>query len=538
MPYGTSPPNRRSPAERAGFLICLMRCGIVLLCSIAAVSPSQAQSTSKRPDVLLIYTDQFRFDCLGAMGHPDIKTPNLDALARDGVLFRNSFCTWPVCTPSRYSLLTGQYVHQHGGWSNRATLEPTVPTYPRLLQRLGYATMAVGKMHFWPPYLDVGFERLQLAEQNGRGRFVDDYHRYLKGYHLVDAIDLIDQEREFRDTASDAYWATFGAQVSDLPEEHHSTTWIGNRAVDAIESWATGPNLLMAGFIKPHHPFDPPAPWHERYDPDTLTILPGWTDAPPEHDSAYARGYFDNRTLTRPVLRRAMAYYYATISQIDHHVGRMIAALKAANRYDNALIIFTADHGEFLGFHHLLLKGNYMYDPLIKVPLIVKFPNQKGAGTRSDALVSSVDVTTTIVRQAGGQPARTMKGRDLSAVASGQAASRRFVFAQSRRHFMVRSTTRKLLVDRDPSRSMFFDLEKDPQELDNRIGDPAYRDEIRTMTEALTRWHLFETPRPAYVNTDERQIDKPNVPTDQSGLAREMLEFIRSRMKTRGTGSR
>src|SRR5581483_6068793 len=182
---------------------------------------------------------------------------------------------------------------QHAGWTNRSTLAPGIATFPKLLRAAGYRTKAVGKMHLTPTYLDVGF----------------------------DAIDLIDQRREFRRRAPDEYWATFGALRSDLPEEWHSTTWIGDRAVRTLEAWSGEANLLLASFIKPHHPFDPPAPWDALYSPDALELLPGWMEAVPEHDRAYAPGYFDNTKLTPAALRRVMAYYYATISQIDHHVG-------------------------------------------------------------------------------------------------------------------------------------------------------------------------------------------------------------------------
>ncbi len=133
----------------------------------------------KRTNILLIHADQHRSDCIGAYGNTDIKTPNIDTIANDGVLYKNSFCTFPVCTPSRYSLLSGLYVHQHMGWSNHCTLPPAIETFPRILKNNGYNTKAVGKMHFTPTYSDVGFEEMELAEQNGPGRYDDDYHRYL-----------------------------------------------------------------------------------------------------------------------------------------------------------------------------------------------------------------------------------------------------------------------------------------------------------------------------------------------------------------------
>lgn len=225
---------------------------------------------SSRPNILLILTDQQRWDTLGCGGNAQIQMPHLDALAADGVLFPHSFCSFPVCTPSRYSLLSGLYVHQHGGWSNRCTLAPGLPTFPRLLRQAGYSTAAVGKMHFTPTYLDVGFDRLELAEQDGEGRLEDDYHRELKQAGLLDLLDLVDQRAEFRERAPQEYWRSFGAQTSDLPEEWHSTTWIAERALREIDGWGEGGSLLAAGFIKPHHPFDPPAPWDAMYDPDSI----------------------------------------------------------------------------------------------------------------------------------------------------------------------------------------------------------------------------------------------------------------------------
>ncbi|HEV3121574.1 MAG TPA: sulfatase-like hydrolase/transferase, partial [Isosphaeraceae bacterium] len=220
-----------------------------LLLALFMGEASEPDGGPARANVLVIHADQHRFDCLGAMGHPDVRTPNLDALARDGVVFRNSFCTWPVCTPSRYSLLSGLYARQHGGRSNRATLLPGTPTFPSLLRSAGYQTAAVGKMHFTPAYLDLGFDRLFLAEQNGRGGLVDDYHRYLKDRGLIDSVDLMDQEQPYRSGAPEDYWRSFGAGPSNLPEEHHSTTWIGNRALEILGSWtAEKPGLLMVGF--------------------------------------------------------------------------------------------------------------------------------------------------------------------------------------------------------------------------------------------------------------------------------------------------
>jgi arylsulfatase A-like enzyme len=473
-------------------------------------------------NVLIIHTDQHRWDCLGAYGNRDIRTPHLDSLAADAITFDNSFCAHPVCTPSRYSLLTGLYPHQHLGLTNHSTLPAGLATFPRLLRQSGYRTHAVGKMHFTPAYLDVGFDRMELAEQHGPGRYADDYHRWLAAQGLCDRVDLVDQVAEYRRLASEEYYQTFGAQPSDLDEAHHSTTWIGNRAVAALDQWRDENELLMVGFIKPHHPFDPPAPWHAMYDPAGLSLLPGWTPTLIHKDTG--RGYFDCSQLTESRLRRVMAYYYATISQIDHHIGRILGLLKARGLYDQTLILFTSDHGEYMGFHHRLLKGYRLFDPLARVPLILKPPGG-GGGRRDRRLVSGVDVAPTLLAAAGLTPARGMKGLNLL----DPALARPAVLTAGDGEHMVRTSTRKLLVRAEPSRSMFFDLQADPLEMTNLIDEPGRQAEIAGLREFLMQWLLYD-PR-ALRHLDEIAPQIPHASTAQDH--QRQVEYFSQQMAQR-----
>ncbi|MFC7622833.1 sulfatase-like hydrolase/transferase [Microlunatus sp. GCM10028923] len=453
------------------------------------------------PDVLIIQADQFRADCLGEAGHPDVRTPALDRLAADGVHYRNAYSTFPVCTPSRYSLLSGLQVRQHGGWTNRCTLAPGIDTFPRALRRAGYRTAAVGKMHFTPTRLDVGYDSLELAEQDGPGRYEDDYHRELAAAGLTPVTDLVDQEREFRDRAPASYWETYGSGTSDLPEAWHSTSWIGERARRAVAGWDPGRSeLLHVSFVKPHHPFDPPAGWAETYDPDALTVLPGWADAIPPGDERYRRRYFDYGPLTEPVLRRVMAHYYATISQLDHQVGLLLDELHRSGRYDDTLIIFTADHGEYLGFHHLLLKDGPMYDPVIKVPLLIKYPGSGRSGEVSDRLVSMIDLDPTVLAACGTEPAQPLLGRDLGIPGAGHD----YVLAEDRRQesaIMIRSDRYKLLWS-DAAGESLFDLATDPYEFADLADDPAHAGALAELREARARWALHEATPPTYLDPD------------------------------------
>lgn len=489
------------------------------LLPIAATVSNQTQgetSLSEKPNILLIHGDQHRADCLGAYGNTDIHTPHLDALAHEGIRFENSFCPYPVCTPSRYSLLSSRYVHEHRGSNNHCTLAPDIPTFPRLLREAGYKTAAVGKMHFTPTYLDVGFDEMFLAEQDGPGRWDDDYHRDLMRNDLIDVNDLEDQRSEYRKRAREEYWTSFGALPSNLPESWHTTTWIGDRAEEVLGKWSGGGNLLMAGFVKPHHPFDPPDSWKDAYNPDALTPLPGWTDACFEHDLKLQRGYFPHENLNPKALRRIMAYYYASIAHIDAQAGRMIETLKRKGLYDNTLILYTSDHGEYMGFHHMLLKGNHMYDPLARVPLIIKYPVPAADGMAeekrqgiSEMLVSNVDVAPTILKQAGIVPPASMRGKDLAASHSGHDT----IFCESGRNMvMARTRTRKLIVDGDRTPVLFFDLEKDPLEMDNHAGDPAHREDIERLTDAIRQWQPAGKRQEAWLDENAPIIRGPNVP--------------------------
>ncbi|MGH8791437.1 MAG: sulfatase-like hydrolase/transferase [Stackebrandtia sp.] len=473
--------------------------------------------TSRRPNVLVIQADQFRWDCLGASGHPDVWTPHLDRLADDGVRYTDAFCPLPICTPSRYSLLSGRYVRQHGGWTNRCTLPPAVDTFPKALRRAGYRTAAVGKMHFTPTYLDVGYDVLTLAEQHGPGRYDDDYHRQLRKAGLAPVRDLLDQEEHLRASAPQAYWRTYGAARSDLPEDWHSTTWIGRHALRELENWSDdGGQLLHVSFVKPHHPFDPPAPWDELYDPEALTLPPGWTGEVPEADVRHQHGYFSYDRLDEPALRDVMAGYYATITQLDYHVGDLLDCLRRRGLYDDTLIVFTSDHGEYLGFHHLLLKNGPMYDPLVRVPLTVKFPAGAAGGNRrgerNHTLASLIDLAPTVLGATGTETTTPLPGLDLA----DPAAARDCVFAENRTFgavAMARTRTHKLLLGADSRDDALFDLEADPHELDNRIDDPESADLVGDLRDRLSRWALFDAPTPVYLDEDAAQIDAPNVPS-------------------------
>lgn len=487
----------------------------------------------KRPNILLILADQHRQDCLGCYGNPDIKTPHIDALASDGVRYDEHYTVYPVCTPSRYSMLSGLYAHQHTAWSNESTLPNGIATFPKLLRDAGYQTAAVGKMHFTPTYQDVGFDRMILSEQNGQGRFEDEYHSYLKDCGLIDSLDLTDQVEEYRNKAEKEYYEHFGALESDLDCEHHSTSWITRQALSQIKGWdSEGGNLLMAGYIKPHHPFDPPAPYSTMYDPEKLTLLDGYTAEVPETDYQNHSGFFDHKSLSEKRLREIMAMYYGAITQIDDHVGEMVSLLKEKGVYEDTMIIYTSDHGEYMGYHHMLLKGNFLYDPLAKIPLIIKYPQAAQKAGVSSVLSENIDLSATILECCQVPQADGMCGVSLL---SGE-KEREFVFAEGQygtdkhpKHgYMIRSRTAKLLVNGSLDQMMFFDLEKDPTEQINLAGCFSRQAEIERHKQALIEKMLFSGVSKTHVDHTAPQKREQSVLNQK---AKDIKLFVSQKMK-------
>ncbi len=287
----------------------------------------------------------------------------------------------------------------------------------------------------------------------------------------------------------------------------------------------------MAGFIKPHHPFDPPEKWAAMYDAEETEILPGWTDECFSHDLARSRGYFPHVELTEAKIKKATAYYYAGITQIDHFVGKMTSLLKQKKMYDKTMIIFTSDHGEYLGFHHMLLKGNYNYDPLAKVPLIIKYPGQASGGQVNNELVSTIDLAPTILKTAHLQPAPRMSGLNLAEIRT----PRKILIAEnSRDTIMARSHTKKLIVkmkQNKPVIGLLFDLEKDPLELNNLYDNPAYAEHQSQLFSAIESWLKDTTPVEQYLDQNAPQISQPNVPPLDLSHRKGMMEYFRKKMQ-------
>jgi len=421
-----------------------------------------------RANILLIFTDQQRADTIGAAGNPVIRTPHLDRLARDGALFRSAFTASPVCVSARCSLIYGQYPHRTGCLSNGYAMPDDRPSFMQLLTDAGYRTHGIGKMHFTPDSRALrGFESREHQEEL-RGRVEeDDYLQFLHANGFQHVYDPFGQRGEM-------YYIP---QIAQVPARLHGTQWVGDRAVEFIRSAGRGrPLFLWASFIHPHPPFSPPTPWNKLYrgalmplphrPPDCEALQVWWN----RHQNRYK--YRDSGT-DMHLLRVMKAYYYACISFVDFQVGRMLEALADTGRLDDTLVLFTSDHGEFLGDYGCFGKRS-MLDPAARVPLLARHPGRFRPGTVCDTPASLVDVMPTILAAADiPLEGRGLHGVDLAELAA-SGPEDRMVYGQIERGgrglYMALNRRWKYFYSAADRREFLFDRVQDPAETRDRAG--------------------------------------------------------------------
>ena len=451
----------------------------------------------KPPNILWICTDQQRFDTLGCYDNPFVHTPNLDRLARQGVVFEHCYTQNPVCTPSRASFLTGRYPRTTRCRQNGQSIPSNERTITRLLADADYTCGMSGKLHLSACHptvcktterrIDDGYAEFHWSHGPREAWVTDEYFHWLreKGVRL-----------ERKPVPGSKY-----VQVSDVAAEHHAVSWCAQKAINLIEAHASmdRPWLFSVNPHDPHHPFDPPIEYLERYLPLVDDIpLPNYRSGELEvkpifqktdHCGAYNHpGLYPYPDMSDTDHRLIRAAYWATIDLIDEQVGRMLEALERTGQLEKTFVIFMSDHGEMLGDHGIYLKGPYFYDPGVRVPLIISWPGGIEGGRRSQAMVELVDIAPTLLDAAGLDRDPGMQGRSLWPILSGQAnldVHRDDVYCEyynaNFRHdplgyaTMVRTRRHKLVAVHGMDCGELYDLEQDPNETQNHWDDPAYQ---------------------------------------------------------------
>jgi choline-sulfatase len=425
-----------------------------------------------RSNVLLLFTDMQRADTIHALGNPIIKTPNLDRLVREGTAFSNAFSPSPVCVPARCSMHYGLYPQKTGLCDNGRMPEDNGSSLPALLGRHGYKTAAIGKCHFTPDKVAMrGFDSRLMQEECCSDSETDDYCAWLKAHGY--------DYDEPHGTRGEMYYIP---QISLHKEEDHPSTWVGDRCVEFIEANRDSeqPWFLFSSFIHPHPPFAPPKPWHKLYrSPDMpLPYVP--EDSAELHtwiNRRQNRYKYRDRGIDRQLMRNIKAYYYATISFVDYQVGKILDALEESGELDNTMILFTSDHGEYLGDYNCFGKRS-MHDASSRIPFIVRHPERFEANVICDKPVSLVDVLPTITSFAGCETDDVeLDGVDLVKLVNGD-CDRSYVFSQFQSGptgiYMIASREWKYFHSAGENKDYLFDRLNDPLESNNLAGDVAH----------------------------------------------------------------
>lgn len=376
-------------------------------------------------NILHLFTDQQRFDTIGALANPHIQTPHLDRLAREGMAFTSAYTPAPECVPARCCMITGRYADKTGCGSNAEAMPSpdAVPSFMSQLAEGGYRTHGIGKCHFTPDaWAGRGFQSRDTSEEIAEDPDRDAYLQHLteKGYgHVL----------EPHGARGEMYYIP---QPSQLPAELHHSHWTGDRAIDFIDAQrrAEQPWYLYCGFIHPHPPFAPPGPWHKLYRaPDMpLPYLPDNAEELLCYINRYQNRYkYRDRGLDLNLIRCIRAYYFACISFIDYQVGRILEALEASGQLDNTLIVYSADHGELLGDFGSFGKRSF-HDASLRVPLLARLPGSFAAGKRCQTPASLVDLMPTFLTAAGMDVPAEADGVDLAALARGEPTDRTVFF--------------------------------------------------------------------------------------------------------------
>ena len=459
------------------------------------------------PNILLLMTDQHRGDCLGIDGHPVLQTPYLDAVGGTGIHFRRAYSACPVCLPARRTLITGQQPCHHGVLAN-AIAPLTAATLPEVLSEAGYQTHLVGKLHLFPERKLYGFHSAQWADCPIPGLRMSTRHHDALANHFSSENDY---ERFLSRSnmtppgvpaVSSAHGLDDNGHIArpwHLPEPLHFSNWCADQAIEFLERRdPTRPFFLKVSFFHPHTPCTPP-PWY--FDLYMAMDLPrphvgDWVD----QSTIPSRGMAVDAprvNLEPHVLKQFMSGYFGSITHVDHQIGRIMQIIPK-----NTIIVFCSDHGEMMGDHHWMRKS-LPYEGSARIPLLMKFPEGTGLpqGRVVDEPVELMDIMPTLLDAAGTSIPETVDGHSVLPLLRGESQWRPYLHGELSNVPLLssddpyRRTGMQYLTDGKRKYiwfpglgiEQFFDLERDPHEINDRSEDSELTDEVSAWRSRLIK---------------------------------------------------
>jgi arylsulfatase A-like enzyme len=425
-----------------------MRVAALLALALLGAAPKDA-----RPSFVLMMTDDQRWDTLSLVGNKLIRTPHMDRIGREGIVFKNAFVTNALCAPSRATFLTGTYSHVNGVFDNRnRVVDPKAPWMPDLLRAAGYEVAFFGKSHTKNAYRERTWDA--YFGYQGQGRYTKPV--------IAEGVD-----------------------GKDVPHEGWMDDVVTDKAVEWLKKRTDKPFCLFLFFKAPHRSWERPAR-HAELMKDVDPPKPA-TFADPAADKPAAFRDADNRIgNAKDVLDygKLIKDYHAVIQGVDDNIGKVFQALEETKKLDDTALLFTGDNGFFLGEWGRYDK-RFMHEVSIRVPLVIRYPKLIQAGSTSDRMALNVDFAPTVLELAGLPVPAAMQGRGLKPLLKGEAVAWRkdwyyhyYEYPDSHKvkpHRGVRTETAKLIhYYEEPVEFELYDLAKDPNELKNLANDPAH----------------------------------------------------------------
>ena len=450
-------------------------CHLVDALAVIAQFSEEFPMLPKYPHIILIMTDQQRFDTIAEWGYDHAITPHQDRLVREGLSFQQAYCPGATCIASRAAMFTGMYPHTTGTYTFQYWGDQR--TWVQDLADHGYRCVNIGKMHFSPRDISGGFHERVIVENptnktQASGGVDDDWGCYLSFHGLERPNDRNQTDPDWLKKYQGVPW--------HYEERFHSDVFIGNSAESWIKAYkGDQPVFLQVGFTGPHEPWDPlqrHLDWYkDKLMPPRYMREGELDEKPPQHQAHQEfhaatkhESQIDLRGASEADIAEMKRHYHAKITTVDEELGKVLTALEERGWLADSLLIFCSDHGELLGDHNLAYKW-LMYDPIVHVPMIIRHPGSIEQPSEVHDLVSLMDIGPTILEAVGIDIPTYMEGRSLLPYLRGEAIKpREFVFCEDNYQIMMRNQTHKLVYYiGQPEEGELYDLQTDPHELYN-----------------------------------------------------------------------
>ncbi|MEZ5353736.1 MAG: sulfatase-like hydrolase/transferase [Bryobacteraceae bacterium] len=473
-----------------------------------AMTLAQTQRSSGRPkNVLFLLSDQHRPSVMGHLGDSHARTPHMDSLAATGARFSNAYCTNPVCTPSRASILTGLYTHNHRTWSNRSAWPFEIRTMAHHFSRAGYISALIGKMHFVDAQTH-GFDyRLDF----------NDWYQYLGPKTKLYADELARANSGSGLPQIDDLWSDFGdpwighrtlddrdgfvhvGRASLIPERDHFESFVSRESVRFLKRFSKDhPFFLIASYLKPHDPFMPPQRFADMFRAADMELPGSWGKVDLDRIPKEMRARIETHAPTREVripenAKQRIAMYYGNVAHLDESIGQVLAALRELGLEDDTIVVYSSDHGEMLGDHGMFQKFVF-YEPSVGVPLIFSVPGMTKPGSVCDAPVSQTALLATLLDLCGIAVPAGLDAPPLTPyLREPTRRSEDPVFAE----FALQTKNARTMIRHGDWKYSYYvsdtpelyNLRDDPEELHNLAAEPAHRTKRDELHARLLAWH-------------------------------------------------